>query len=422
MVPQHQRPRRRRLTSLPAVLTALASLSLASACDKVPLLAPSGSVITLFPAAQSVPLNGQIEIVATVIENGVTSTPSTGAGGGTTTTSQPGAGTPVQNGTLVSFTTTLGRIEPSEARTQNGQVRVRFIAEGQSGLATITAFSGGASGKIENFAVGAAAAERITLSASPQNLGPSGGTTQVSARVEDKSGTGLAGVPVTFQTTAGTLNPTTAVTNSSGVATTTLTTNTPAEVTATAGSQSGKLTIGLGARLINSLTASPQATTAGTPVTFTITSGNNANIADAIIDFGDGTTQDLGSFSGTTTASHAYSSPGSYTAVVTARDSFGSRQTQTTSVTIGAMAITLTANPPRTGPNNPITFTVGGTGSAQVRGYRWTYGDNTSAETSGPQSSHAYSQRGTYPVRVEVIGLDGGVIATQSTSVVIEGP
>ena len=88
--------------------------------------------------------------MATVIEQGVTATPPAN-GAATTTTGAPGAGTPVQNGTLVSFTATLGRIEPSEARTQNGQVRVRFIASTQSGAATITAFSGGTSGKIENF-------------------------------------------------------------------------------------------------------------------------------------------------------------------------------------------------------------------------------------------------------------------------------
>src|SRR5215207_10089617 len=167
MVPQHGRRGFRRLASLSAVLTTLIGLSLVSACDKVPLLAPSGTVITLFPTATTIALNGSTEIVATVIENGVAATPSTGNGttaptGGTST---PGAGTPVQNGTVVSFTTTLGRIEPSEARTQNGQVRVKFIASGQSGAATITAFSGGTSGKIENFFVGAAAAERITLTA-----------------------------------------------------------------------------------------------------------------------------------------------------------------------------------------------------------------------------------------------------------------
>ncbi|MEX1129018.1 MAG: PKD domain-containing protein [Vicinamibacterales bacterium] len=394
-----------------------------SACDKVPLLAPSGSVITLFPAALSVPINGEIEIVATVIEQGVTATPPSGGTGGTTTTNQAGAGTPVHNGTLVSFTTTLGRIEPSEARTHNGQVRVKFIASGQSGLATITAFSGGASGKIENLAVGAAAAERITVSASPQNLPPSGGQTVISARVEDESGTGLAGIPVTFQTTTGSLSQTTAVTNSSGVATTTLTTSSAAEVTATAGSQSGKLTIGLAPRLISGFTASPQATSAGVPVTFTVTAGSTGNIADATIDFGDGSSQPLGSFSGQKSVSHPYSSPNIYTARVTARDSLGTTETQTTSVTIGTLPVTLIANPSRTSPNNPITFTVGGTSQAQVREYRWNFGDGTPITTSsGPQTSHAFSQRATYEVRVQVIGLDGNVIATGGpVSVVIEG-
>jgi hypothetical protein len=397
---------------------------LVSACDKVPLLAPSGSVITLFPTAPSVGVNGTVEIVATVIENGVTATPTpppANGATGSTSTGQAGAGTPVQNGTLVSFTTTLGRIEPSEARTQNGQVRVKFISSGQSGAATITAFSGGTSGKLENFAVGAAAAARITVSASPQNLGSSGGTTQVSARVEDESGSGLAGIPVTFRTSTGTLTATTAVTNSEGIATTTLTTNAEAAITATAGSQTGELTVGLNARLIASMTASPQATTAGTPVTFTVTSGTNANIADATISFGDGSSQSLGSFNGATTASHVYNAPGNYTATVTARDSLGNSQTQTTSVSIGTLPLTLAANPATTAPNRPVTFTVSGTNQAQVREYRWTYGDGTTAVTSGPQSSKSYSQRGTYPVRVDVVGLNNQIIATQNTSVVIEG-
>jgi len=113
----------------------------ASSCDKVPLLAPTGTVITLFPGASTVPVDGNVEIIATVIENGTATAPSstggTGTGGtgttgttGTTTTTTAGAGTPGQNGTLVSFTTTIGRIEPGEARTTNGQVRVRFIPGG----------------------------------------------------------------------------------------------------------------------------------------------------------------------------------------------------------------------------------------------------------------------------------------------------
>ena len=175
------------------------ALMFSSACDKVPLLAPGGTVISIFATANTGPVNGEIEIVATAIENGTTSTPTTPTTPPTTpgtpttpttpttpsSTSTSGAGTPVQNGTVITFTTTLGRIEPVDARTNNGQVRVRFIASGQSGVATITAFSGGASAKLENLRVGTAAAERVLLSATPAVLPPSGGTTEIAARVED---------------------------------------------------------------------------------------------------------------------------------------------------------------------------------------------------------------------------------------------
>src|SRR5258705_4842899 len=220
----HMKP----LASLAAALGAITILSFALSCDKVPLLAPTGSVISLFATANTVPLNSEIEIVANVIENGVTQSGSgtTGTPGTTTTgTTTPGAGTPVQNGTLVSFTTTIGRIEPSEARTNNGQVRVKFISGGQSGTATITAFSGGASGKLENLKVGSAGVERVLISASPQTLGPGGGTSTVTARVEDISGTGLAGIPVTFSTDAGSLSSTSVTTDSNGNAQTTLNTS-----------------------------------------------------------------------------------------------------------------------------------------------------------------------------------------------------
>src|SRR5687768_17571877 len=188
--------RRDRLAAGLSAVCALSFIALASACDKVPLLAPSGTVITLFPVSSTVALNSEVEIVATVIEQGTATappatppptTPGTPPPTTPTTPTTPstttGAGTPVQNGTLVSFTTTLGRIEPSEARTNNGQVRVKFISGGQSGAATITAFSGGASGRLENLRVGTAAVERVVVTANPQTLGPAGGTAEISARV-----------------------------------------------------------------------------------------------------------------------------------------------------------------------------------------------------------------------------------------------
>ena len=410
MVPHSRRGDIRRSVSNTAVLTALALLSLVSACDKVPLLAPAGTVITIFPAAPTVASNSEIEIVATVIENGTITTPPTDNNpGGTSTT---GSGTPVQNGTLVSFTTTIGRIEPREARTRNGEVRVRFIADGQSGTATITAYSGGATGKLENLLVGFAAAERIVVSA--QNLGPNGGSTTVTARVESAAGAGLAGIPVTFSTTTGSVNPPIATTDANGTATTTLTSNAAATVTATAGARTGTATVALGARLISSFTASPAATTVGAPVTFTITSGTGANIASATLHFGDGRSTPLGAFSGDTTATYTYSAPGNYPATVIASDVLGNTQQQSTTVTIGTLPITLTASPSNPARLVPVTFTVAGIGTAQVARYDWFFSDGEQRTTSGPQTSKSFDTSGPKTIRVDVIGINGNVVATQT--------
>src|SRR5918993_2717894 len=179
-----------------ALVTLLAfPFALISACDKVPLLAPTGSVITLLAGTTTVSLNSEITIIATVIENGTAPAGTgTGTGTGTTTTTRTGAGTPVQNGTLISFTTTLGRIEPSEARTHNGQVSVRFISGSASGTATITAYSGGASAQLNNLKIGTAAAKTVSVTTTPQSLGVMGGTTQVVATVVDEGGSPIGGV------------------------------------------------------------------------------------------------------------------------------------------------------------------------------------------------------------------------------------
>src|ERR1043165_8450212 len=89
----------------------------AAACEKVPLLAPSGStiVVSILPGP-----NGTTQVVAQVIEP---------------------AGTPPHSGTHVSFSTTLGTVQPSEAETDiTGRAVATFqAAPGESGFATITA-------------------------------------------------------------------------------------------------------------------------------------------------------------------------------------------------------------------------------------------------------------------------------------------
>ena len=414
MVTQPWRCAPGRLAASLAVLTAFATLSLVSACDKVPLLAPTGSVITLFPANNTVALNGSVEIVATVIENGSTSTPTppgNGNGGGTTTTSSPGAGTPVQNGTLVSFTSTIGRVEPSEARTQNGQVRVKFVSNGQSGTATITAFSGGASGKIENLLVGSAAAERVLISASPQTLGPAGGTAQISARVEDTSGAGVSGVPVTFTTTAGQLTASSAVTDNEGVARTALTTTRESTVTANVAGKTAEITVGLNPRTGVTISGPTNPVSAGLPASFTVGVSSTANIRDVTVDFGDGTRRSLGALSAPTTVQHTYNAPGTYTVTATATEASGSTEQVATSVTIlpaqpPGVIITPSTTTPTVNQVVTLTATVSGATST-IQRYEWDFGDGTTAVTTGPQTTKSWSTVGTKVVRVTVVQAVG---------------
>ncbi|HEU4938352.1 MAG TPA: PKD domain-containing protein [Vicinamibacterales bacterium] len=416
-----------------AVLCLIAALSLAVACDKVPLLAPTGSVISVFASANTVPLNGDIEIIANVIENGTAqSTPTTPTNGtpgtgttGTTSTTTTGAGTPVQNGTLVSFTTTIGRIEPSEARTSNGQVRVRFFSGNQSGTATITAFSGGASGKLENLKVGAAAVERVTLSASPQTLPPGGGTSTITARVEDVSGLGLSGIPVTFTTDNGSLNPPTATTDSNGVATTSLNAPRTAKVTANVAGKTADVTVSLSPRTGLSITAPTTAVSAGLPASFTVNVAATANIQNVIVDFGDGSQQPLGAISGSTVIQHVYRQPGTFTVRATATDASGFNEQVATAVTI------LPAQPPAvtiTGPatascNARVTFTASVSGAvSSITSYEWDFGDGSATTTvSSPQISHTYTKPSTFDVRVTVTQSTGPVGQGQ-TSITVNGP
>src|ERR1700712_4011278 len=95
-----------------AILLACAALP-TLACEKVPLLAPGGSTITLTSTATALPANGATEIIAQVIE---------------------ASGTPPHSGTVVTFTTTLGAVQPSEAETDlSGRVIVKYVASNGSG-------------------------------------------------------------------------------------------------------------------------------------------------------------------------------------------------------------------------------------------------------------------------------------------------
>jgi hypothetical protein len=346
-----------------------------------------------------------------VIENGqAVGGTGTGSGGTTTTTSRSGAGTPVQNGTLITFTTTIGRIEPSEARTHNGQVSVKLITAGTSGTATITAYSGGASAQITNLKIGTAAVKTVSVTTAPQTLGVSGGTVQVVASVVDEGGSSLGGVPVTFSTDKGSISPSTVTTDNSGTATATLTTTATSKITAAVGALTGTSTVTVSARSLTSFTPSPSSASAGVPITFTVTPASGSNISNVRIDFGDGTSPaNLGAIGAATPWPHTYNRTGTFTATASAGDG----DSLSTSVIIGSLPVTLTASPSNPAVNVPVTFTVSGLGSAQVDHYIFAFDDGTpDTRTTSPQTTKSFSSKGQKTIRVDVFGVGGGQIGT----------
>jgi PKD repeat protein len=411
------------------VVSAAALVALATvACDRAQLLAPTQSNITVSAATRVLGLGGSTDVTAFVLEE---------------------AGTPVQNGTTVRFTTTMGRVDPMEAQTTNGLAITRFFAGTTSGVAEIRATSGAATGgdndlNVVEITIGAAAANRVTVTATPGSVSSGGGSSQITATALDESGNPIAGVPVTFSSTAGTLSASSANTDQNGRATIVLTTNREADVTARVGSGADALsatvkvlvnvqgTVTLTCRGSETAAASSCTQVAGSTVIFTVARGTTtgaAAIVSARLDFGDGTSASLGNLSSGATVNHIYASAGTYTATLTATDANGETTSASVAVIVTrrpSISVTLTATESATTTDSARwTFTAdtkeGSTDvDAQAESYTWDFGDEADeVETSGNQTSHVYDDEGRYIVTVTVKMQDGRT-ATAREEIIVE--
>src|SRR3984893_4536886 len=282
------------------VWTALcAGVIVAAGCNKVPLLAPGLSTITMSTSNTILQSNGTAQVSATIMEQG---------------------GTAVQNGTTVTFTTTLGAVSPTSATTVNGVATTQFSANGQSGIAEIRATSGGAKladatttspGTGLKLTVGGAAAARVLVTASPSRVS-GGGSSTITATVSDTNGNALSGITVAFTTDNGTVSNTVATTNSSGQAGTTLTTTVTATVTATVAASTGGTTaitpgtVKVTVASFPVLVLTPPAAAPlvqGLPITFSVQvtpSATSDPFQAIVVNFGDGTSS--GNIGGSTTS------------------------------------------------------------------------------------------------------------------------
>jgi hypothetical protein len=368
------------------------------------------------------------------------------------------AGTPPQDGTLITFLTTLGTVQPSQAETSGGRVVVNFLAGTASGTATITATSGGAGGTSSGtgatasasnsvkIAIGAAAVAGVSLSASPSTVSASGGSSTLTANVRDTNGNVLPGVPVSFTTDNGSLNPPVVTTDESGNARSILTTTKVAKVTATAGVAAGTGTTGTPAQTatvtvnVNSLPGvsvgapSPASPSVGQSVTFPLTYAADATgspIQSVTVDFGDGT--QATTYPGKpSTVTHTYNSSGSFSVRATALDAFGDTSSGGTSVIVGAkpqptVSITTNTTNPTSGTDVAFTATVtpaANSGTAIVNDVV-DFGDGTPKQNlgafSGTFSLHHVFATGEKAYNVVLTATDSnGGVGTGGTTVFVQ--
>lgn len=399
----------------------MAAAALSVACQKVPLLAPAGSTIVLTTAASTLPINGSTDVIAQLMESG---------------------GVPPHEGTRVTFTTSLGRLQPSEADTDvSGRAIVKFIAT-SSGVASITALSGGtaiAAANAVKIQVGAAAVGAVALQANPTTLPSAGGTTDLTATVSDTSGNVLPGVPVNFSidtsgtgsTGAGSFTASTVTTDANGRATTQLTTNRTTTVAATAGiatttggtgtttgtttsAQTAKVTINVNSTAAITVgSILPAAPSVGQAVTVPLTYATTGSpITRVTVSWGDGTTSSVAGQPSAVT--HTYTQSGTFGVQITGTDSFGDPATAGTSITVTSSKPTVTITPP-TAPhaNTAATFTIAAavpTGStASIASVAISWGDGTSTSVPGniTSASHTYTVAQSFTVTVTATDTNG---------------
>lgn len=148
-------------------------------CGQAILSSPDGTTLQIFVNPPFIGANGDTAVVSVLaVEK---------------------AGTPVPDGTVIQFFTTLGKID-EQARTNDGVARVNLISDARSGTAVVTAVSGPVSVKADNIVIGAPRVSQVKTQAIDPTidlrLGKS--TASIRATVLDDKGNPIQGIIVRF--------------------------------------------------------------------------------------------------------------------------------------------------------------------------------------------------------------------------------
>jgi hypothetical protein len=163
-------------------------------CSQAIMTAPAGSTIKLYPNPTSISAYGGVSVITAVVTEPL--------------------GTPVSDGTVVQFFTTLGTID-EQGKTNDGVARVNLVSDSRSGTAKVTAISGGASAGTSgdtgststgaasdstDIMIGNARVAKVNVVAQPPRIAE-GRQSQIVATVWDDQGNPVPHVDVIFTVT-----------------------------------------------------------------------------------------------------------------------------------------------------------------------------------------------------------------------------
>lgn len=329
-----------RLPRFRALCLLLPALAFVGGCEigKKSLVAPSDAVMSLSASTGFVPANASATLNVQLKKLD---------------------GNPAPDGTEIAISASMGELDQRKVRISNGQAAVTYRAGSETGTARITASSGSVSAEI-TLQVGSAAPGTVTLFATPSLLQVGGGQTEIVATVTSPTGQVVTNAPVTFSTSVGTLSATEVNSDGNGEAKTTLQTTATATVRARVASlEAEPLTIRVRTGVQIQVSTSPTAPTAGQVVTISV--GVRAPDGQALsgrmrLLFGDGQQRDLGTVSGSATATYTYATQGGYNLTAEFTDADGFTERETIRVTVQspqAPAPPTTPTPPPTTPTPP---------------------------------------------------------------------
>lgn len=157
--------------------------SLLPSCGQAILSAPDGTTLQIFVNPSFIAANGDKAVVSVLaIEK---------------------AGTPVPDGTVIQFFTTLGKID-EQGRTNDGVARVNLVSDARSGTATVTAVSGAVNVKADNIVIGAPRVSTVRTQAVDPTIDLKLGKSiaNIRATVLDDKGNPIPGIIVRFTVTS----------------------------------------------------------------------------------------------------------------------------------------------------------------------------------------------------------------------------